>query len=318
MAEQVGVLRQTRIRELLVANAFRERRHRRASRLRPEIGRQRDDERQRIAHLLRRRRVGAAEARVRQQRDARRDAEALHLLGREQRHLGDLLGRGVAIDVRVADEELPSRQDQHLHRRERLHAAAKADHVANMLQVIRIVAAGPAQHRIGVAAPNQHRADQRRAAAHLSIASRRVTPLRRAAGSTRPVVAIARVVEDVDAIAVVAEPEPQAELLDACRHDIGAAHEHRARQTFVDHGLRGAQHALVLAFGVDDALRRALGGREHRLHDQAGVIDEPAQAVAIGVEIGDRPRGDAAVHRGLRHRGRHARDQARIERRGMR
>ena len=32
----------------------------------------------------------------------------------------------------------------------------------------------------------------------------------------------------------------------------------RTREALVDDDLRGAQHALVLAFGVDDALRRRL------------------------------------------------------------
>ena len=86
--------------------------------------------------FTRRRRVGAAEARVRQQRDARRHAEAPHLLGGEQRHLGDLLGARVAVDVGVADEELPPGQHQHLHRGQRLRAVAQADHVAHVAQVL--------------------------------------------------------------------------------------------------------------------------------------------------------------------------------------
>ena len=61
---------------------------------------------------------------------------------------------------------------------------------------------------------------------------------------------------------------------------------------------------------------RVLRDREDRLHERARVIDELLQLVAIGVEIGDRPRRHAALHRGLRHRGRDARDQARIERLG--
>ena len=41
---------------------------------------------------------------------------------------------------------------------------------------------------------------------------------------------------------------------------------------------------------IDDALGlRGLGGREDRLHDEAGAEDEAVQLVEIGVEIGDRP-----------------------------
>ena len=66
---------------------------------------------QRVAHLRGRGVVlVAAEARVRQQRHPRRQAEAAHLLGGEPRHLGELLGRRVAVDVGVADEERVPRQ----------------------------------------------------------------------------------------------------------------------------------------------------------------------------------------------------------------
>ena len=83
---------------------------------------------------------------------------------------------------------------------------------------------------------------------------------------------------------------------------------------FLDDDLRGAQHALVLALGIDHALRIGLRLREQRLHDEAGAEDEAAEGFRIGLEILERPRGDAAIHRGLRDRRRDAQDQARIER----
>ena len=85
---------------------------------------------------------------------------------------------------------------------------------------------------------------------------------------------------------------------------------------FVHDHLHRAQHALVLAFAEDDALRIAAWPREHRLHDQAGVVDELRQLLAVRVEIRDRTRRHAAVHRRLRHRRRDLHDQARIERLG--
>ena len=62
------------------------------------------------------------------------------------------------------------------------------------------------------------------------------------------------------------------------RDDVGAADQHRTREALVDGGLRGAQHALVLAFRVGDALRRALGRGEHRLHRRARFVHEAAQS----------------------------------------
>ena len=59
-----------------------------------------------------------------------------------------------------------------------------------------------------------------------------------------------------------------------------------------------------------------LGGREDRLHDQAGAEDEAVQPVEIGGQVGDRARRDAAVAGRLRHGRRDAQDQPRIEGRG--
>ena len=67
--------------------------------------------------------VARAEARMRQQRDLRRDAEAADLLGREQRDLGELLGRRIGIDVGVGDEHGAVGQHQRVHRGVGLHAA---------------------------------------------------------------------------------------------------------------------------------------------------------------------------------------------------
>ena len=53
-----------------------------------------------------------------------------------------------------------------------------------------------------------------------------------------------------------------------------------SREALVDHDLHRAQHALVLALGVDHAPRRRLRRREQRLHDQAGVVDELRAATA--------------------------------------
>ena len=81
---------------------------------------------------------------MRQQRYTRLDPEPPHLLCGKQRHLGNLFGVGVAIHMRVADEELSTRQYQHLHRRECLHPSTHADDIADVLQVIRVVPSGSA------------------------------------------------------------------------------------------------------------------------------------------------------------------------------
>ena len=84
----------------------------------------------------------------------------------------------------------------------------------------------------------------------------------------------------------------------------------------VEDDLDRAQHAVVLAGAEDHPLGRAARLLEHRPHDQAGLEDELAELLAIGVEIGDRPRRDARVHRRLRDRRRQLDDQPRVERLG--
>ena len=74
------------------------------------------------------------------------------------------------------------------------------------------------------------------------------------------------------------------------------ADQHRYGEPFLEQHLGGAKHALVLAFGIDDALRLGrLCSREDRLHDEAGAEDKAVQLVEIGVEILDRTFGDAAL-----------------------
>ena len=62
------------------------------------------DQRQRIAHLARRTGVGRAEIGMRQQRHLRLDAEAAHVLGAGDRHLGDLLRVRVRPHMGVGEE----------------------------------------------------------------------------------------------------------------------------------------------------------------------------------------------------------------------
>ena len=62
--------------------------------------------------ILRAVRIAGAEAGMRQQRRLGREAEAAHRLGRQQGHLGDLLGGGIDNHVGVAEEQRAVGQDQ--------------------------------------------------------------------------------------------------------------------------------------------------------------------------------------------------------------
>jgi hypothetical protein len=81
----------------------------------------------------------------------------------------------------------------------------------------------------------------------------------------------------MDDLEIVPRANAQASRLDAARDLGGTPDQYRAGDALVANDLHRAQHPLVLALGEDDALGCCLGLREHRLHDQAGVIDEFVQ-----------------------------------------
>ena len=47
--------------------------------------------------------------------------------------------------------------------------------------------------------------------------------------------------------------QAQSERLDPLRNHRPAAKQHRLRNAVIDHGLHCAQHAVILALGIDDA-----------------------------------------------------------------
>ena len=108
-----------------------------------------------------------------------------------------------------------------------------------------------------------------------------------------PVLAKARVVFRVDHFDIAAGLQAQPGTLDARSDDGRPADEDRPHQAFIDGDLHRAQHALVFALGVGDALGRLARRGEHRAHEHSRVGHEADQRLAIGLEVGDRPRCDA-------------------------
>ena len=130
-----------------------------------------------------------------------------------------------------------------------------------MVEARREAAFEAADQRVHFAAMKGERADHaRRGANHGARDVRRHALAARDFQISRDIVAIARIVLWIDDLEIVAGPDRQAEALDAVSHDIGAANQHGLGDALLQHHLGRAQHALVLAFGIDDALasRRAL------------------------------------------------------------
>ena len=171
-----------------------------------------------------------------------------------------------------------------------------------------------AQHGVGVAARHRRGGDRGRVGADEDARGVGRHALAAGAGVERlDVVAVARVVVRVDDLEVLAAAQGQAVALKPRGDDVRPADEDGNREAFLQHRGGGAQHALVLAVGEDDALGRAAGAAEHRAHDEAGVEDEAVEPVVVGVEITDRAARHAAVHGGARHRRRNAQDEPRVE-----
>src|SRR3546814_4219580 len=64
-------------------------------------------------------------------------------------------------------------------------------------------------------------------------------------------------------------------------------------ELFVHDSLGCAQYTLVLAIGVYDPLRRALGLHEKRTHQLPGVVDQAHELLAIGLQVGNGTLGNA-------------------------
>ena len=75
----------------------------------------------------------------------------------------------------------------------------------------------------------------------------------------------------------------------------------------------GAERAFILTFRIGNAARAFARGFKHRAHEVAGTEHIAFQPAAIGGEILNRARGNAACHGSARHGGRHFQNQARIE-----
>ena len=280
-----------------------------------QLRRARTDDLVSPAHLRGAGVVVAAVVGVRQQRDLGFDAEQFQAIRRLQRGFGDLFGGRVHLNVGVEEEPHALVVDDAGHRGGAGDAFVEVEHAQQIAKFLVEPADQAADHRIRFTAFDHQRSNQRRPRAqqvlgrcrgYAAALGQRVVLL--------PIVVEAGVVVDVGEIEIDVDLHPQAEALDAGLDHIRTADQDRARQLFVDHRLHGEQYGFLFAFGVHDPFPVAARAVVHRLHQQAGAIDELAQFLAVGGEIHHRPRGDAGIHRGLRHCRRQHREQARVER----
>jgi hypothetical protein len=115
-----------------------------------------------------------------------------------------------------------------------------------------------ADHRVGVAALSASAAITVVSVRTIVRAASWVTPRRPAEFDEQvDIVAVARIVLGVDQIEIDARPDASGRSGEPDVDDVRPPDQDRLGDSFLDDDLRCAQHALVLAIGVDDALARA-------------------------------------------------------------
>ena len=273
---------------------------------------------QHLPHLARRGRVLRAEVRVREQRHLGLDAKAADFSSRELRDLGELLGRRIIGHVRVGDEQRTRGQDHRRERRKAARAGAQTHDLRDVAELREIAADRAADQGVGIAAPQQQPRQHRRAVAHDALGVRG----RDAVALDEAVILVgehghARIGLGIDDIHVDADFESQPEVGHHAADVVAAPDQNGMRDALGDELLCGLQHVGVITFGKGEALARLvrgdLGGVHDRLHQEARSEDEAAELLAIGMEVGDRSRRHARIHRRFRHGGRDLGNEARIE-----
>ena len=209
-------------------------------------------------------------------------------------------------------------QNQQIHRCVAAHIRPAAQHLINILQMQGVAAECAADHAVGFTEMHHHGPDQRMPAAHLQLGVLLSHAFAFRHGVIGlPILPIAPIRLWVHQIKIHARPNPKSKALDSALQDRGPSHQNWPGEFLIDHHLNGPQHALLFAFGVDDAVFCGpLRSRKNRLHEVARVVDKFLQPFHIGIEIRNGPCGHAAFGRCLGHRRRNFHNQPGIKRLG--
>ena len=199
-----------------------------------------------------------------------------------------------------------------------MHTLLLADDLAHIAQVPVIAAFNATDQRIGMVHANRQRANHGVVGAHDGLGAFRIdAAATHALQILLDIFAVTRIVIGVHDVKIASRTNAQAEALEARFNDLRATDEGRDGRIVFQQELGGAQNAFVFAFGKDHALvGRKLCRRHDRLHDEAGTVDEAAQLIRIGFEIGDRATRHAGFGGGFGDRRGDAQHQALVEGRG--
>ncbi len=279
-----------------------------------EFGIQAAEEGQSLAHLEGGGSVAAAETAVGNQRHLGGDAEAADDGGGGEGGLGDVLDAGIVAHVGIGQEHHPLVEHQRVQRGRLAHPLPHSEDAGDVLEMALEHADGAGDQGVGLAAGDHDGTDHGPAGADDLARHLRGHPAPPHAFEIEgDVVVVAGVAVRVAELEIDPRPQGQAVAFDPHPHDVGTADQDRSGEPLLDHHLHRPQDALLLAVGVDHPLRSTPRPLEQRLHQEAGLENPLAQPVAVLLEIGDRPDGDAGIHRRPRHRRRDLGDQARIE-----
>ena len=254
-------------------------------------------------------RVGT-EVREGDHRGPRLDVEAAHGVGRQDRDLGQLLGRRVDVDRRVGEEEGPVLQHQDVEPRDALDARRGSQDLERGPDRVGVGLRQAGDHAVGVARVEHQRTED---VAHARLLGRvlgghpvAAAQLLQARRVDRQLLRPVRV-HELDALHRELQVPRE-------RLDLGLAREQdRPADPLLGQDLRGAQNLGMLAIREHDPLGVALRLLDHRAHDLPRPREQRLQSPQVGAHVRDRLPRDAGPHRRLRHGRRHPQQDAIVE-----
>ncbi len=175
--------------------------------------------------------------------------------------------------------------------------------LADIVEMPAILAKGAADQAVGLAAMDHYRADGGGVGPHDRTGE--------VGGNTppghdfvigAPVVAIARVVLGIDYFEIPPGLDSQSGTFGTRLDHLGAADQDGLFGGIFQNRLRRAHDPLVLTLGKDDPARCGTRRLEHGPHEQGRFEHRSIKAGLVFINVFDRSRGHARLHRRPRHR----------------
>ena len=238
-----------------------------------------------------------------QQGDLGLDAEASHLVGAEGGDLHQGLGIRIGLDIGIGDEHRAGGEDDGGHGDHVLHPPGPTDDQLDLLQMATVAADGTADHGVRLAGAQQHGGQGGGGPADVDPGLGGGEAPALGALIEGGVVGLpVGVVLGVHHPAVLVQAQVQAQAGETPLDDGAPTDEDGPGDALLYRLLGGLQDHLLLTLGEDHPPGLLARQVEDALHGHAGTDDPVLHALAVGLQVLDRPGGDAGGHGGGGHR----------------